>query len=262
MKKRGMSCFCVFVTLASVVVLFAVLPDVHAAGVLVGQVVGCDIHNQLVPLGLAKVKVYAKGRIIQSVSPDFNGFYSMSLPSGIYVATAEHTGFNTQSRVVEILNGHSTRLDFYLENTTPIPQPPASFDFSLSNSGRIIVSSGESGRTAIQVALNSGSTQSVSLSVSGLPPGASASLSSPAGIPPFTSTCKIITSSSTLAGSYTVTVIGTAGVLTRSTSFTLTVTLAIPEFPHIAPVLATLITLISMFVRRTKRQVAGVCARP
>jgi len=97
------------------------------------------------------------------------------------------------------------------------------FDFSLSSSGGISASQGSSGWNTITVTLTSGETQSVILSASGLPEGATASFTPSSGNPTFTSNCTISTSSSTPTGSYTVTVYGTGGELTRTTTFTLTV---------------------------------------
>jgi len=97
------------------------------------------------------------------------------------------------------------------------------FDFSMGNSGGITVTTVDSGSTVITVTLTSGTTQSVSLSASGLPSGASAVFNPSSGNPTFTSTLAISTSSSTPTGSYTITVIGTGGGLTRTTQFTLTV---------------------------------------
>jgi len=97
------------------------------------------------------------------------------------------------------------------------------FEFSLSNSSGIATTQGGSGLNTVTVALTGGTTQTVTLSASGLPSGASASFNPTSGNPTFTSTCTISTLSSTLAGSYTVTVTGTGGGKTRTTTFTLTV---------------------------------------
>jgi len=99
----------------------------------------------------------------------------------------------------------------------------AAFDFSLSNSGGVTVMQGSSGSNMITVTLTGGTTQTVALSASGLPSGASSSFSPPSGNPTFTSTCTITTSTSTPPGSYTITVTGIGGGLTRTTIFALTV---------------------------------------
>lgn len=97
------------------------------------------------------------------------------------------------------------------------------FDFSLSNSGGITVTQGSSGSNTITATLLSGTTQSVSYTISGLPSGATASFSPSSGNPTFTSTLTITTASTTVSGTYTITVTGTSGSLTKITAFTLTV---------------------------------------
>ncbi len=105
-----------------------------------------------------------------------------------------------------------------------------SFDFSLSNSGNKSVEQGKSVTNFITANLISGTTKSVSFSVSGIPFGASASLSPTFCNPTCTTTLTINTTSSTPTGSYTIRVTGTGGGLTRTTSFTLTVTAPPPRF--------------------------------
>jgi len=210
-----------FLILTAIVASLSMLPSVDAAGMLVGQVIGNDMDGHLIPLGWANVTAYSNGILVQSVSPGFDGSYSMSLPSGLYVVRVEHPGFNAQSKVVEISNGRSSRLDFYLERASIITSN--AFDFGLSSSGPVMVPAGKSGWITIQVTLRSGSPQIVSLSVSGLPSGASVSLSSPSDRPSFTSICIITTSPATSVGSYIVTLIGVGGGMTHSASFTLTI---------------------------------------
>jgi len=102
-----------------------------------------------------------------------------------------------------------------------ISLPLPGFYFSLSNSGGISVTPGGSGSNTITVTLRSGTTQTVTLSASGLPLGATASFIPASGNPTYSSICTITTTSSTPTGSYTVTVTGTAGGITRVTMFTL-----------------------------------------
>jgi hypothetical protein len=221
MKKVSITRLRAFLALVSIIPLLVMPLNVDAAGLLGGRVIGIDMNGNLVALPRATVTVYAKGAPIQSVSPGFDGSYSMSLPSGIYVVTAEHPGFNAQSRIVEVSDWRLTPLDFYL-----MPAPAITgnvFDFSLSSRGPITVLPGELGWTTIQVTLRSGLPQMVNLSVSGLPSGAVASLSPAVGSPSFASICIITTSLVVQTGSYNVTMVGAGGGLTRSTSFTLTI---------------------------------------
>ncbi|HWP60585.1 MAG TPA: chitobiase/beta-hexosaminidase C-terminal domain-containing protein [Candidatus Acidoferrales bacterium] len=109
------------------------------------------------------------------------------------------------------------------------------FDFSFSNSGDRSVSAGGSVENVVTAALVSGAAQIVGFSVSGLPAEASASFSSSGCSPTCSSTLTIGTSSSTPAGSYTITVAATGGGVTRTTSFGLTVSLPTVATPTISP---------------------------
>jgi hypothetical protein len=97
------------------------------------------------------------------------------------------------------------------------------FTYSLSNSGGITVTQGSSGTNTITATLQTGTTQSVTLScTSVLPTGTSCSFNPSSGSPTFSSTLTVSTSSSTPTGSYTITVNGSPPGIT-STTFSLTV---------------------------------------
>src|SRR5206468_3145308 len=95
-------------------------------------------------------------------------------------------------------------------------------NFYLSNSGSIAVSQGGSGSDTITVTLVIGPTQGVTLSVSGLPSGATPGFSTHGCggaltctvTPTVSVTLTITTSSSTPAGMYAITVTGAGGGLT------------------------------------------------
>jgi hypothetical protein len=97
-------------------------------------------------------------------------------------------------------------------------------DFSMSaNPSSVTVTQGQSGTSTISTAVTSGSAQTVSLSASGLPSGATASFN-PASVTAGTSsTMTITTSGSTPAGTSTVTVTGTGASATHTTSVSLSV---------------------------------------
>ncbi|WP_144121214.1 M4 family metallopeptidase [Catellatospora sichuanensis] len=102
---------------------------------------------------------------------------------------------------------------------------PTGNDFSLAASPASgAVNPGSSATTTIGATLTNGSAQTVSLSASGLPSGATASFS-PASISSAggSSTLTIATSASTPAGTYAVTVTGTGASSTRTTTYSLTV---------------------------------------
>jgi len=97
------------------------------------------------------------------------------------------------------------------------------FAYSLSNSGGITATPGSSGSNTITATLQTGTSQSVTLSCTGgLPAGASCSFNPASGSPTFSSTLTISTSTTTPTGSYTITVNGYPAP-TAPTSFSLTV---------------------------------------
>jgi hypothetical protein len=100
--------------------------------------------------------------------------------------------------------------------------PPASVGFQLSTSpSNLTINPGASGSTTITVQDVGGFTGSVNLSVSGLPSGVTASL----GTNPTSgnSVLTLTVSSSALRGSYPVTITGTSGSVTATTSLALAV---------------------------------------
>jgi M6 family metalloprotease-like protein len=110
---------------------------------------------------------------------------------------------------------------------------PTGFNFALSNNRGISVTQGGSDSNNVAVTLTSGATQTVTLSASGLPSGATASFAPSSVSPTFTSSCTISASSSIAKGTYTIMVTGSGGGLTRTTSFTLTVTGPQPELNQV-----------------------------
>jgi VCBS repeat-containing protein len=96
---------------------------------------------------------------------------------------------------------------------------PPSFNYSLSNSGNITVTQGDTGSNTITVTLLSGTTQIVTLSVSGLPAGASASWPVGKSCSPTCNKELSINSGTADDGTYTITVTGSP--LSKTTVFDL-----------------------------------------
>jgi len=114
-----------------------------------------------------------------------------------------------------------------------ISQP---FGFSLTNSGNQSVVAGASVTNTVSTTLDSGTSQTVSFSVSGLPTGATASFSSSSCSPACSTVLNISTAASTTAGSYPITVSSSGGSVTKTTTFTLAVSLALTvATPTITP---------------------------
>jgi Glucodextranase, domain B/Beta-propeller repeat len=109
--------------------------------------------------------------------------------------------------------------------------PPPVFDFSLSNSGNMSVTQGQSGQNTITATLVSSPTQNTAFSVSGLPQNTMGTFSQASCSPTCSTTLTIATLASTPVGNYTITVTATDGSVTRTTSFTLAVNaLAVFDF--------------------------------
>ena len=115
---------------------------------------------------------------------------------------------------------------------SPVSQP---FSFSLANSGDKSVIAGSSVTNSIAATLVSGNSQPVSFSISGLPSGATGSFSSTPCNPSCSTVLNIVTIGSTPAGNFPITVTSTGGGVTKTTAFTLSVTLALTVAPPAIP---------------------------
>jgi len=109
--------------------------------------------------------------------------------------------------------------------TLTVTQQPAPFDYSISvNPSSILVARGSSNTSSISVNLLSGTSQSVSLSVTGCElAGAICSASPNNGNPTFQSTFNVITFFNSTTGTYPVTITGTGGGVTRTASASVTI---------------------------------------
>ncbi|MEO3746803.1 S8 family serine peptidase [Plantactinospora sp. B5E13] len=127
----------------------------------------------------------------------------------------------TPDVVSNVGTGTPNRLLYVVNDGTP---PPTN-DFSVSvspTSGS--TAPGGSVTATVSTATTAGSAQSVSLSASGLPSGATATFSPSTVTSGGSSTLTIATSASTPSGTYPVTVTGTGASATRTATFSLTVT--------------------------------------
>ena len=127
----------------------------------------------------------------------------------------------TPNVITNVGTGTPNRLLYVVNGSTP---PPTN-DFSVSvspTSGS--TAPGGSVTATVATATTNGSAQSVSLSASGLPSGATASFSPATVTSGGSSTLTVSTSVSTPAGTYPVTVTGTAASGTKTATYSLTVT--------------------------------------
>ena len=143
--------------------------------------------------------------------------------AGSEVAIATNYAFRSEQATATNLSYLSSFSS--VANTTICNLIAPAFDFVLSSSGDVSVTQGSSVNNTITATLTSGTTQGVSLSVSGLPIGVTSSFSMTSCNPTCTSTLTLNASLLTLPGSYTITVSGTSERLTNTTSFVLTVNL-------------------------------------
>ncbi|MFZ7136926.1 MAG: Ig-like domain-containing protein [archaeon] len=147
-----------------------------------------------------------------SGTPSFTSTLTISVaettPAGTYTITVRGTGNGTT---------HSDTYSLTVADST-IPD----FSVSVSPSSGTAVQ-GESTTATVSVSPIAGFDDSVSLSVSGLPSGASATFSAVSGTPSFTSTLTISVAETTPAGTYTITITGTGNGNTHSSTYSLTV---------------------------------------
>jgi uncharacterized membrane protein len=152
--------------------------------------------------------------ILNPTSVTAGGSSTLTVSVGSAVATGSYTVTVT-----------GTEGSFIHNTTVTVTVTAAPNDFSISaNPSSLGVAQGNAGSTTISTAVTSGSAQSVALSASGLPAGASASFNPSSVTAGNSSTLTVQTSCSTLAGSYTVTVTGTGTSATHPTTLALTVT--------------------------------------
>lgn len=128
---------------------------------------------------------------------------------------------STPNVISNVGTGTPNQLLYVVNSTTP----PPTDDFSVSvspTSGS--TTAGGSVTATVGTATTAGSAQSVSLSVSGLPSGATASFNPATVTSGGSSTLTIATSASTPAGTYPLVVTGAGASVSRTASYTLTVT--------------------------------------
>jgi hypothetical protein len=119
-------------------------------------------------------------------------------------------------------NWHTRVGTFKLPGCGAAP-PPNDFSISASPSTLTLTQGGPSGTSTISTAVTSGSAQTVNLSVSGVPSGATASLN-PTSVTAGGSSTLTVNAGTAAAGTYTLTITGTGTSATHSTTVSLTVT--------------------------------------
>ena len=153
--------------------------------------------------------------------------------SNLQVCTASSTPVGTNTLTVNATAGieiHSTTVSL----TVNTPPPPPNFTITVSP-GSQSVTSGSAVSYIVSTAAVSGFTGTESLTVSGVPTGATANFSPASIATGGSSTLSVATTSSTPAGSYTLVVTGTSGTLSHSATAALTVSAPAPPPPPPPP---------------------------
>jgi predicted secreted protein len=158
-----------------------------------------------------------------STSP-MTGIISISNPGALSPILV--TGLSPSTQYIFQLNTTDADGSSAFSPTAIISTSPAANDFSISaNPSSLTVIQGASDTSAIDTAVTSGSAQSVSLSISGVPSGASASFT-PNPITSGGSSTLTINGGAATPNAYTLTVTGTGASATHTTTVTVTVSVA------------------------------------
>ena len=140
----------------------------------------------------------------QSQSPPFS--------STLTLTTTNSTGTGNFPMTVQAVSGGETVTTAIILNIETVkPPPPPSFDFSINVATPTTesINQGESASFNLIVGLVSATPQTVTLTASGFPTGATYSFTQTSGSPTFSSTINIITTVNTPSGTYPITITGT-----------------------------------------------------
>jgi len=176
--------------------------------------------------GTSYIYVYPQNGFTGSVT-----FAASGLPSGVTASFSPNP--TTGSSVVTLKASSTAPLGEYnmtligtsgtLKATTIVSVTIYPQSFTLSDYGVFNIGQGTSSTSYVQVSPQWGFTGSVKLAVSGLPSGVTASFSANPAAATSTSVMTLAVSSTAALGQYSLTITGTSGSLTASTSAVLTV---------------------------------------
>jgi hypothetical protein len=158
-------------------------------------------------------------------SSDYPDAYPYANPGALFDVTSGSNGSCSGSYLCTAGSGYDGPTGLGTPNGVAAFGPSTTGnDFSVSVSpGSATVTAGSGTSATVSTAVTSGSAQTVSLSASGLPSGASATFSPSSVTAGSSSSLSITTSTSTPAGTYPITITGSATSGSHSTTFTLTV---------------------------------------
>ncbi|SEG98163.1 Zn-dependent metalloprotease [Nonomuraea solani] len=135
-----------------------------------------------------------------------------------------HASCDTTTNINDTILDRAADAAMYAIWKQAVGGTPPTRDFSISaNPASGTVQAGSAATSTIGTTTTAGTAQTVNLSASGLPTGATAAFSPASVSSGSSSTLTISTAATTPAGSYTVTVTGTGETATRTTTYALTV---------------------------------------
>ena len=159
----------------------------------------------------------------QTQNPPFNSILKLT--------TTNSTPTGTFSMTVQALSGGENQTAQITLKIQSAPPTPFDFSIKVASPTTETVTQGGSASFSVAVALLTGSPQTVNLTATGLPSGASYSFTNSSGRPTFSSTINILTSANTPGGTYFITITGTASGGTTHAA-TPTPTLTVTELPR------------------------------
>jgi regulation of enolase protein 1 (concanavalin A-like superfamily)/uncharacterized membrane protein len=169
--------------------------------------------------------VRSAGSFSGYISSNGTTWTQVGVTSAIAMTEPVYVGLFTTS------NSSSTVTTGTFDNASLTTTGSADFGIAMTPSTTTIAAGGSVGYPKVTVSPSNGFNDTVSLSVSGLPTGASASFGPAALTGSGVSLLTITTTSGTAAGTYPLTITGTSGSLTHTASLSLTVSSATTTLP-------------------------------
>ncbi len=184
-----------------------------------------DLANQGTEPETFTVTAFAGMVTVGSQSASLISGATQTVPFSFDTATLADGSYLIHATTSTVAGETDTADNSFDDGTLVITTTPFDYHLTVSPTGAT-VKQGESTSAIVTVTLDAGFTQTVTLSATGLPSGATASFSPPSGNPTYTPTMTIATSLTTPAGTYPIQISGSpagASVADETITFTLTV---------------------------------------
>jgi streptogramin lyase len=170
---------------------------------------------------------------LTSGSPSSAQLTLLNAPSGIGIQFSPQTGNPPFTSTLTIVTSNSTPTGTFnlsiqassggqnqvaaitlnvqaLQPPPPPPPTPFNYEITVTSTQTVTITQGQSASFDIAITLTSGTPQTVDLTATGFPNGATYSFTVTSGLPTFTSTLQVQTDANTPAGSYPITITGLA----------------------------------------------------